>query len=54
MIDRHVKVLHEYGLLKEQGTFADNVKIFVLTERGQALAKLVDDLSKLDPSGVSL
>lgn len=47
-IDRHIAILHNHGLIEERGTFANNIKIFVLTDRGKALTKLVDDLTKLN------
>jgi len=47
-IDRHIAILHNHGLIEERGTFGNNIKIFVLTDRGKALAKLVDELTKLN------
>jgi hypothetical protein len=45
--NRRIKILYEHRLVAEQATYGNNVKIFVLTERGKMLSKLIGDLEKV-------
>ncbi len=45
-IDRHIKIHNEYGLVKEQTSYGNNVKFYMLTEKGSSISELVEKLSE--------
>jgi DNA-binding transcriptional ArsR family regulator len=43
VIDRHIKILLEYGIISESSA-CGNVRLYQLTNQGQTLLRLIEDL----------
>jgi predicted transcriptional regulator len=44
VIDSHIKVLHDHGLIQEHANYGRNVRLYVLTDTGKTLLKVVEKI----------